>query len=47
MLMRPACADASSTCVLAYTGDSPCSGDDGPAVALWENDTLHNHLKQT
>jgi len=29
------------------TANTPCSLDGGPALALLENDTLHQHLKQT
>lgn len=40
MSIKPACEDAFT----ARIADTP---DGGPAVALWENDTLHKCLKQT
>lgn len=41
--MRPSCEDA----LTAGIADTPCRPDGGPAVALWENNILHKHLKQT
>lgn len=41
------CVDALAACILACTSNTPLSPDDGPAVALLENDTLHNNFKQT
>ncbi len=47
MSVQSGCEDAFTACTLAGTADTPCSPDGGPAVALWENDTLHKRLKQT
>lgn len=41
------CVDALAACILTCTSNTPLSPDDGPAVALLENDTLHNNFKQT
>lgn len=41
------CVDALAACILACTSNTPLSPDGGPAVALLENDTLHNNFKQT
>lgn len=47
MSVMSECVDALAACILACTSNTPLSPDGGPAVALLENDTLHNNFKQT